>query len=424
MSGEEGSTKYEYRRVKDPPKWLCRELIQNCLKTSKCFHQYIVTNFEVTHGCCPSQSFFSSVFRVTLTLCSFDNSKQTKSIIIKCIPDYTNEDFILSLIYCFKKESMILSKIMDEVNELLRSVGNSELITAEWICGGEDPTNYLMMEDLSVTSYQMAKRQEGLDLNHSLLVMRLIAKYHAATAIIIQRDPAAVEDFKKCGRYVSGSDKEVRSILPTIVSHILSNLAKIPHFPHDVIDRISKLCESIVDKLDNLVQYKPQKFNVLVHGDLWVNNLMFRYCKEDVVSVKLLDFQESYISSPSHDLLFYLNSSLKEEVEINYSEYLIDEYYKTLNQTLSMLHYDGISYSVQDLKNDMKEYKLIEIFSSLFVSAFAIASEDSSVPFEGTSRGHLDYIENIYSNPIYIEKLGRKLLSFVEKGFFVESLVQ
>lgn len=405
----------QYKRP-DPPDWLSRDLIQNCLTKSKNYHESTLIKFEVDYGCSPCYTFGSGLFRAYLTLRDKQNSEKYASIFIKCIPTDTNKDYLPGLIKGCRKEILVFSKVINEVNSLLESIGSFDSITAQWIGSGEVPTHFLMIEDLSAASYQMAKKREGLDLQHSVLVMRLIAKYHAATAVILEKNMIVVEDFKECTKYVSGNDRGLRKIISFIVPVIVDNLTKRSNVPPRLIDEIRKLGETLPDTLEKLTQFKPNRFNVLIHGDLWANNLMFRYSNGEIMGVKFIDFQESFVSSPIYDVLFYIYSSLKEEVLINNFDFLIDEYYNTLCKTLNTLQYDGMPYSVEDLKNDVKEYMILDKFLTVFVTAVALASEDSSLPFEGTSRGHLDFFTVVYSNPVYISKLERRLLFLSERG--------
>jgi hypothetical protein len=53
----------------------------------------------------------------------------------------------------------------------------------------------LIMEDLSSLGFRMADRREGLDLAHCLIVMRRLARFHAASVILHQRDPDCMAPF-------------------------------------------------------------------------------------------------------------------------------------------------------------------------------------------------------------------------------------
>lgn len=45
-------------------------------------------------------------------------------------------------------------------------------------------------------------------------------------------------------------------------------------------EKIDKLAEKIYDKAAEISKCRPDEFNVINHGDFWVNNMMFRYNEE------------------------------------------------------------------------------------------------------------------------------------------------
>jgi hypothetical protein len=45
------------------------------------------------------------------------------------------------------------------------------------------------MQDLCAEGFKMAERRHGLDFSHCLLVMRMLARFHAASIVLHDRDP-------------------------------------------------------------------------------------------------------------------------------------------------------------------------------------------------------------------------------------------
>lgn len=70
---------------------------------------------------------------------------------------------------------------------------------------------------------------------------------------------------------------------------------------------------------------------VMCHGDLWVNNLMFKYDACNVVSaVKLMDLQTVRFTSPSIDILHFLYTSTERHVREQSLDELLDVYVEAL----------------------------------------------------------------------------------------------
>jgi hypothetical protein len=72
------------------------------------------------------------------------------------------------------------------------------------------------MEDLGARGFKMAERRQGLDLSHCLLVMRMLARFHAASVVLQDRDPETMSLYYKnfysepgvregCHKFVSGT---------------------------------------------------------------------------------------------------------------------------------------------------------------------------------------------------------------------------
>ena len=54
---------------------------------------------------------------------------------------------------------------------------------------------FLAMEDLSALGYTMMDRQTGLDLEQCLAVMRTVARFHASSIAVYEKDPSSMEAY-------------------------------------------------------------------------------------------------------------------------------------------------------------------------------------------------------------------------------------
>jgi hypothetical protein len=72
----------------------------------------------------------------------------------------------------------------------------------------------IVMEDLCAQGFNVAERRKGLDLSHCLLVMRMLARFHAASVVLHDRDPEAMSLYDKN----FFSEPELRESLQNFVS--------------------------------------------------------------------------------------------------------------------------------------------------------------------------------------------------------------
>lgn len=93
---------------------------------------------------------------------------------------------------------------------------------------------------------------------------------------------------------------------------------------------------------------KPGQFHTLIHGDIWVNNTMYTYRStgdgdgdERPDRTMLVDFQFCCWASPTVDLHYFFNTSLREELRQHRQDELLQYYHSVLTATLAALGYAG-----------------------------------------------------------------------------------
>ena len=135
------------------------------------------------------------------------------------------------------------------------------------------------MQDLREQGFKMADRALGLDLKHSLLVMKHIGRYHGASAVLQQKTP---ENFLYFHEPLYGSKlfELCESLFRTGVTNLAQEMVMWPQYRERFSEKLLKLADNAYTKFLDSLKRREEEFNVLCHGDLRLNNIMFRYSEE------------------------------------------------------------------------------------------------------------------------------------------------
>lgn len=97
-------------------------------------------------------------------------------------------------------------------------------------------------------------------------------------------------------------------------------------------------------------------FQVMNHGDIWLNNMMFKSDESgNAVYVKLIDFQIAFWASPAADLLYFLLSSVADDIKIDEFDNLVEFYHGHLTSALKQVKFDQHIPTLAELNVDMLE---------------------------------------------------------------------
>lgn len=172
--------------------------------------------------------------------------------------------------------------ILPSLNNLLSnpSLENYQPISANLLYTIRDlPQQTIVMQDLKAQGFKMADRTRGLDFKHSLLVMKQIGRYHAASVVLQEKKPENFVCFLE-GLYGSEAFETSGYFFSKGTTNLAQEVAKWPHFKERFSKKLLNLADNAYTKFLDSLKRCEEEFNVLCHGDLWLNNMMFRYSKE------------------------------------------------------------------------------------------------------------------------------------------------
>lgn len=112
--------------------------------------------------------------------------------------------------------------------------------------------------------------------------------------------------------------------------------------------------KKILSSLFDAAEPMRNGFCVLCHGDLWLNNLMFKSDGENnPIDVSIIDFQVCFWGSPACDLFCFLLSSVADCVKIEHFDDLIEFYHEALTSSMKKLSYEMNVPTLVELHTDL-----------------------------------------------------------------------
>lgn len=202
----------------------------------------------------------------------------------------------------------------------------------------------LLFNDVTVDGFKVDS--EPCDMEKIGLIIEKIAKYHALSMVLHERD-AIKMDF--LNTYASSTMKDMISPMKHYIGTLGSAVKTWSGF-----EEVGKKLEDpltgdkiLDDMLKTLSAEKHWGVNVLNHGDFHIRNLMFR--GREVI---FLDFQIPLFNSPSFDLIGMLMASCNYDVRERKEE-VVYKYHRQLVQSLRKYGFKGPVPSAIDIHAEM-----------------------------------------------------------------------
>ncbi|XP_049799943.1 uncharacterized protein LOC126235256 [Schistocerca nitens] len=261
-------------------------------------------------------------------------------------------------------------------------------------------------EDLRASGFRTPPPGAGLDRAHCSLGLRALARLHAASARLLEDSPPLRTDplFSRSPLTSRDACDQLASIVPR---HALALSAALAASGRGALaDRYEAAAERIVGRLRQLDGGSPPALQVLLHGDVWKNNFLFRYSGQQPTDVRLLDFQMVNTGAPAIDVVHFLYANASEETHRQHLEQLLSEYHGTLQATLKALglHQQADAYPLQELRRDIDRCAPIALHCAILMGVIlGVEAHGADIQQSYSSEDkQAEILTKVYSNPTYL----------------------
>ncbi|XP_017766799.1 PREDICTED: uncharacterized protein LOC108555576 [Eufriesea mexicana] len=310
----------------------------------------------------------------------------------------------------FDTEIAMMSDTLQKMNDLL----GSRLSGRVFYVRMERPL-CLIIEDLAPMGFRMADRQLGFDMAHCRIAIRGLAKFHATSVALCEKEPKH-KDLYWRGIFHDESPEEIKNYFITATRSLANEVENWVEGGKRYAVKLRNMAPRMFQLAVDSVRRKDDEFNVINHGDSWVNNMMFRYDENSKpIEHIFVDFQLSVYSSPAVDLHYFLSSSVSEEISDLEIESLLQDYQQTLAITMKQLECDTMPPTMKQIKKTMDERYMYALITSMGTLPIALIDKSNVQSLEEMIRDNGQDNPG-FKNPVYRRIMIKRLKKFEDAG--------
>lgn len=325
------------------------------LLTKKFPSGFVIVKYEIQSLTKPGDNYGSEMSALTLDIKMSNGKLETINLVAKRPPKNEQLLSIFQTSRTFIKENCFYTVIVPCIKKFEQDVGlqHHENMNIFCECYGArislssesiyvDQDALLLLENLKPLNYHTGNRLRGFDTEHSKVILKGLAQFHATTLALKILKPNI---FKDCiipyidkididaGMSPDGRDAMIESIKDDVKHVCQLSLVK-----NRLVDQI-KRC---IKRQKNLSYPKDHPFVTAIHNDFWVNNMMIGYEITDLdlktpKTLKIIDFQLISCDSLVHDLLFFILTSIKDGCFEELMDMWLKYYHEQLVKRLDLL---------------------------------------------------------------------------------------
>ncbi|XP_064120857.1 uncharacterized protein LOC135225483 isoform X2 [Macrobrachium nipponense] len=353
----------------DPKSLIAEEDVKETLLCDK-GEEAALISWEVVDFTKTGDNYSTFVTSIQVTYSMADEELQV-SYVTKVNPCRKLEGFESITHALFEKEVNFYLNLVPDLNSVLEEAGIETLNLPRCyhvnLDQGQERAYY---EDLRERGFKMVDRRQGLDAAHVTLVLKELAKLHAASRLLQEKSPEesleekyypTLQDWLNLG-------EEANEVLTPMLQGYLNHA-------RDILKnsggekRILEWIESLRPNLreDMITKMQSDTFGSICHGDCWSNNILFRYEDEEPVEVMLVDLEACRYATLASELNYLLYSSVAYQVRKENLEDFMRTYFSAYNDIVQAGGLE-MSFSEEELMEEFRDKNILgAIFAMMIV---------------------------------------------------------
>lgn len=304
--------------------------------------------------------------------------------------------------FAFEKEVCLYQQLIPKALKI-------ETLANHWAanCHLARSNDLIVLDNLMANGFRMATADNGtLDSQHMITALEAIAAMHACSIVMEKQCKRSVFDmYPQClyeNAYPEDDRMRIRKVGFENACRVLTLLIqKIPKYNN----RHATILPKFYEQMKRIFQFcKPsaQYRNVFSHGDLWGNNVMFRYAefsdgctRNDRIPVEatLVDFQLARYAPPALDVLTLITITSNSEFRTVHLDRLLNAYYAHLCNELQCHDIDvGVELPRNEFMATCRYFELAGLIESCLFSHMTLLPQELSTKMLSSSDDFSDFI--------------------------------
>ncbi|XP_019892273.2 uncharacterized protein LOC109612572 [Musca domestica] len=370
----------ESEDIKNKPEWLNEELFREFLEEDFPNFQKI-SQFYIKPAVAAGENYMTVLLRVEISVEMSNGDKETVSYMVKIKPNVERLQVMIKEWQIFLKEHTTYTRYIPKFECYYSEVGRPLKMAPRILLPQRKhqiTDDLLILEDLRLRGFKNFNRHTGLDMIHTKAVLTKLAQFHAASAHYALEEEEFPAMYDQCFTAKRDLFQDHRLRIGKIFRENLNLYGGVEHLE----EKMRIFAETKSDPFQMKSERDPEEFNVLNHGDLWVNNIMFQYNDDGTLKeTYFIDFQMGRYGPPAQDLIYFILSSTSVDIKLQYFDYFITYYHQKLIENLELLKYKGKLPKLKDLQMSLfkHDYWAYTTISTLMPIILCEARDDANV---------------------------------------------
>lgn len=359
------------------------------------------------------ENYASNIWRVNVKW-ETDNQTREDKLIIKSFPEGKMiRDFVVNN-NIFQTEAAYYQELVPFYSSLYKKRTGKEIAKFGPTIYQTERKDLIILEDISPAGFRLGNKRQGVDYDHGVLVIKALARHHGLSIAALRENPSLKDHELNSSNFYSDKNKEMMfSLLEDNPKSIAAELENWPNFE----PFRGKFRPVIYDEWMRLAN-STGKLRVLLQGDCWQNNMLFRYDEESgkVLEVCLLDFQIVHLGPLAFDLMYFFYTRLSPETIVEYRDQLIDLYIQELHQWLETLGEDLDEYTRENLLQDILDEERLGVAVSCSYLPMMMTEAENAPTFDNLEDLNNSELIKTRSSNKYQERLLKVFKHFEQRN--------